>query len=171
MYNQLKSFHVRYTHFLQPAWRVQSGILPCDHTWKQINTSNVLVLVLLNSHLSKSRIICSNIENISMLQSRNLFGGKSKYFLSKSKYFWMLTKVLIPAVLRSEWMFSCSCERCSDPAQADMGTHMSSFSCGCGGFYTARQTCRRCATKFGTENTILREDRVLKVMAFSNICS
>ena len=94
-----------------------------------------------------------------MLQSRNLLGGKSKYFWSKSKYFlakskylWMLTKVLIPAVLRSEWMFSCSCERCSDPAQADMGTHMSSFSCGCGGFYTARQTCRRWSTIFGKEN-------------------
>ena len=41
MYNQLKSFHVRYTHFLQPAWRVQSGILPGDHTCKQINTFNV----------------------------------------------------------------------------------------------------------------------------------
>ena len=64
----------------------------------------------------------------------------------------MLNKVLIPAVLRSEWMFSCSCERCSDPAQADMGTHMSSFSCGCGGFYTARQTCRRWSTIFGKEN-------------------
>ena len=41
MYNQLKAFHVRYTHFLQPAWRVQSGILPRDHTCKQINTFNV----------------------------------------------------------------------------------------------------------------------------------
>ena len=95
-----------------------------------------------------------------------LISGKVKIFFDISK-----TKVLIPAVLRSEWMFSCSCERCSDPAQADMGTHMSSFSCGCGGFYTTRQTCRRCATKFGTENTILREDIVLKVMASSNICS
>ena len=142
------------------------------------NNDFLLHLILLNPYPSKSRIVCPNIENISMLQSRNLFWGKSKYFLSKSKYFlakskyfWMLTKVLIPAVLRSEWMFSCSCERCSDPAQADMGTHMSSFSCGCGGFYTTRQTCRRCATKFGTENTILREDIVLKVMASSNICS
>ena len=80
-------------------------------------------------------------------QSRYIFFGKNKIFLIAAK-----TKVLIPAVLRSEWMFSCSCERCSDPAQADMGTHMSSFSCGCGGFYTARQTCRRCVTMFKTEN-------------------
>ena len=32
-------------------------------------------------------------------------------------------------------MFSCSCERCSDPNLSDMGTYMSYLKCKCGGFY------------------------------------
>ena len=59
------------------------------------------------SHLSTSRIICSNIENISMLQSRNLFGGKSKYFLSKSKYFLAKSKYISILQKPKYWSRQC----------------------------------------------------------------
>jgi len=37
--------------------------------------------------------------------------------------------------IEREWMFCCSCERCSDPDLSDMGTYMSYLKCKCGGFY------------------------------------
>ena len=43
------------------------------------------------------------------------------------------SKENIQRKIKNEWVFTCSCLRCSDPSE--FGSNFSSFQCGCGGFY------------------------------------